>query len=360
MPLNNSNCEKLNLNRVPMKSLAGPITRSVASLVLFFIMAYQLSAQDVRLLHTLTGHTENVRSVSWNPNGSELASGGFDKTIRIWNPISGENLRSFDGIKKVKAVAWSPDRQAIAHAGYAGTIQVRDSRSGDLRLSLEVEDEQVDFLTWNPDGMLLAAGSLGSLKVFSIKTGKVVFDLGSETEWINSVAWCPNAESLAIGYANGGIKIFSNLGENADASNLGEATGENVLALAYSPDGKILASSNGCFIYLWNMVSGKRVNTLKGHSCELTTYVSGKFAGQDIPVIRSIAFHPNGELLASGGQDRAGMLWDVSSGKAIATLVGHSQDIRVIAFSPNGKVLATASDDTTIKVWSLSEIVVPR
>ena len=126
---------------------------------------------------------------------------------------------------------------------------------------------------------------------------------------------------------------------NRDIPLLKTVTGPNsVDSVAFSPNGKILAfGSRDNTIRLCNVESGKELKTLTGHSNH----------------IYSVVFSQNGEILASGSRDRTIKLWDVGSGKELKTLTGHSSYIRSVVFSPNGEILASGSSDKTIKLWSV-------
>ncbi|WP_414624789.1 AAA-like domain-containing protein, partial [Calothrix sp. CCY 0018] len=114
---------------------------------------------------------------------------------------------------------------------------------------------------------------------------------------------------------------------------------DTVLSVAFSPDGKTLASGNGDkTIKLWNISSGKIISTLNGH--------------QD--TVLSVAFSPDGKTLATGSVDKTIKLWNISSGKIISTLDGHQDTVLSVAFSPDGKTLASGSHDNTIKLWNIS------
>ncbi|MEH2171168.1 MAG: trypsin-like peptidase domain-containing protein [Nostoc sp.] len=113
----------------------------------------------------------------------------------------------------------------------------------------------------------------------------------------------------------------------------------SVYSVAISPDGKTLASGSGDkTIKIWNLSTGKVINTLKGHSSW----------------IKSVAISPDGRTLASGSGDKTIKIWNLSTGKLINTLKGHSDSIKSVAISPDGKILASGSDDKTIKIWNLS------
>jgi WD40 repeat protein len=112
-----------------------------------------------------------------------------------------------------------------------------------------------------------------------------------------------------------------------------------VLSVAFSPDGKALASGDcNNTVTLWDVTSGKK---------------NAQFSGHTKPV-NSVAFSPDGKTLASGSCDTTIKLWDVATGKYIATLNGHTEYVQSVAFSPDGKTLASGSWDKTIRLWDVA------
>jgi WD40 repeat protein len=115
---------------------------------------------------------------------------------------------------------------------------------------------------------------------------------------------------------------------------------DNVSSVAFSPDGTLLASGSWDYtIKLWRVSDGSVVRTMLGHT----------------DPVWSVAFSPDGTLLASGSWDNTIKLWQVSDGTEVRTLTGHSSGVASVAFSPDGAELASGSFDGTLRLWKVSD-----
>ena len=209
-----------------------------------------------RLLRILTGHPNDIESVSFSPDGETLASGGFDATIRLWNVRTGRLLRILTGHRGiVYSVSFSPDGKTLASGGFDATIRLWNVRTGGLLRTLEGHTKGwISSVSFSPDGKTLSSGGRdATIRLWDIRTGKHLRTLRRHRSWVRSVS--------------------------------------------FSPDGWTLASgSSDATIRLWDVRTGRLLRTLEGHTAE----------------VYSVSFHLDGWTLASGSRNGTVLLWDTT------------------------------------------------
>src|SRR6266545_3614952 len=152
---------------------------------------------------------------------------------------------------------------------------------------------------------------------------------------VYSVAFSPDGKTLASGSGDNTIRLWD-VGTGRLIRSF-EERNQWVPSVAFSPDGKMIASgSHEQVVKLWDVGTGNLIRSFMGHR----------------NTIHSVAFSPDGKTLASGSSDHKVKLWDVSTGKLIRSYDG--QDFNAVAFSPDGKTLAAGSYDRTVKLWDVS------
>jgi WD40 repeat protein len=301
---------------------------------------------DVR---TLNGHTEWVMSVAFSPTGRILASGSADKHIKLWDVQTGTLLRTLTSKYVVLSVAFSPDGKLLAtgggsHPNKVGEIILWDTQSWTLTKSLSDHTDKVFSVAFSPDGKTLASGSQDkTVKLWDVQTGTLKRTLVGCADTVHSVAFSPDSKTLASSC------YLVNDGSDESVKLWDVQTGALKLTLPsygppvmFSPDGKTLAARyDVTTVSLLDPQTARAKQTLDIRS--------------DQAAVHTIAFSPDGKSIASGGgEDGAIRLWDAESGMLKGTLKGHSRSVESVTFSRDGKFLASASDDLTVKLWNLS------
>jgi sugar lactone lactonase YvrE len=291
---------------------------------------------DGSLVRTLKGHTKVVNSVSFSPDGSLLASGSGDGTIKLWRVADGSLVRTLTGhTNRVWSVSFSPDGSLLV----SGTVTIKLWRvaDGSLVRTLTGHTGAVRSVSFSPDGSLLASGSWDdTIKLWRVSDGALVRTLTGHTGAVNSVSFSPDGSLLASGSNDKTIKLW----RVSDGSLVRTLTGHTggVNSVSFSPDGSLLASGSGDeTIKLWRVSDGALVRTLTGHRYSVS----------------SVSFSPDGRSLASGSNDGTIKLWRVSDGSLVRTLTGHRYSVSSVSFSPDGSLLASGSGDETIKLWQV-------
>ncbi len=331
---------------------------------------------------TFEGHTHAINSMAFSPDGTTLASGSDDNAVKLWDVATGQNIATFEGhTDAINSVAFSFD----------GTTLASGSRNDGLVKLWDIATKRniatyrhVGHFGWSPpsvnsvwfssDGTILSTAlSNGTVVLQNVATGIYMATLKGLPDIF---AFSPNGTTRASVSDDGTISLWDT--ETQNVSVLARAYMPWVYSIAFSPNGKILASSDEVAVRLWDIVTSSDVVTVEGHTASVlsvayspdgTTLASGsgdntvKFWDiatetniatlEDAGGVNSIAYSPDGTTLASGSGDNTVKFWDVSTRTNTATLAGHTASVLSVAYSPDGTILASGSWDTTIRLWDV-------
>lgn len=292
------------------------------------------------LSQTLTGHVGFVAAVAFSPDNTTLASAGAEEAVRLWDPRTGQVLCEplVGGAGGIGALVFSPDGTVLASADVV--VRLSYPRTGLAMCEpLTGHTGWVNALAFSPDGAMLA--SLGSdgdetVRLWSRGLPTRNAHAGRTVARYRRPSPSMNLPALVAGSSDtqpGTLRVA--------IPSVQMLIGRSgwIKTLAFSPDGVILASAGrDKMVRMWNPHTGQALGeplTARRHASE----------------VYAVAFSPDGTVLASAGSEGTVRLWNARTGRGLRKpLTGHSGTVHALAFSPDGTVLASTGSDGTVRL----------
>lgn len=267
---------------------------------------------------SLSGHRNSINSVKFHPVFSLVASASEDATVKIWDYESGEFERTLKGhTNAVQDLDFDKSGNMLATCSADLTIKLWDFQTYDCVKTLHGHDHNVSCVKFMPSGDQLVTSSRDkTIKIWETATGYCLKTLSGHDDWVRK--------------------------------------------LVISEDGALLVScSNDQTVRVWNITKGDCLMILRDHShvVECVTFAPPNITGLVVDDVKD-AQDKAGLLkgyIASGSRDKSIKIWDLATGRCVATFVGHDNWIRGLRFHPNGKFLVSVSDDKSIRIWDIAQ-----
>ncbi len=355
-------------------------------------------ADTGHLRATFTGHANVITSVAFDPAGTQVASASLDRTVKFWDIGTGKESATLrvqtSNDAKTTAVSFNPKEtptNANASAGgktplppSAPEVEVRRGATVSLPPSRtrtpppapiarpmvpsapsappRADDEDDSVQTWAapPTSLLLPADVVPPTIATPLTPSKAEFILPqavvahemahprpmltprpraiqaeAKGGAFNALAYCPDGHLLAAARGDATVLVWESATGTLTVPLRGH-TGE-VLTVAFAADNRHIATGGADMTArIWDL-AGNQLQQLSGHLSQVT----------------SVAFSPDGRWLASSSWDKTVKIWDWTVGREITTLTGHTDGVAALTFGPSGLTLASGSEDGTVRVWNL-------
>ena len=291
------------------------------------------------------------KSMEFSSDGRTLITGGRWDKVDVWDVSTAKLLRSMTHQDEVTSVMYSPDEKTIASGSDDGTVKFWDAATGELIKTITGHmSSEIYAAAYSPDGHTLACGSEDKIYTWNAQTSELLKTSTVPDRKVYSITYSPDGKLLSTAGTSRKARIWDVqtgrfLGSfRAHQHQFRHASDEvRISSVAFSPDGNMLATGGtDNQVYLWEIRTGELY--LIGERLAAFT--------EHTESVTSVVFSPDGKVLAGGSQDKTIQFWNVNKRAHLRALTGHEEGVTAVVYSPDGTTLASGSGDGTIRLWN--------
>ncbi|MCB9267376.1 MAG: caspase family protein [Lewinellaceae bacterium] len=279
-------------------------------------------------LVTFSQHSGYILDATFSPDGQYIITGADDASIILWN-LQGQALHTYQGhLGWVRCLAFSPDGQHFISGGLDGQGFMWDLK-GRLVQALPAYSAFYNSLDYSEDGQYIVS-AVGPLIILLDGKGQLVSQVTQDSQTVNEVRFSPDGQLIAAGTDGGRLMLWSRQGEKIWDIPAHE---KGVAAVSFSKDGnKLLSSCPDGSIKIWNK-EGQLIRTFS-----------------QAPSFNDAEFSPDGTSILSSGPDTAAHLWSLE-GEHLQAFRGYAHSVLSVTFTPDGRQFVTGNDDGIARLW---------
>ncbi len=284
---------------------------------------------------TFVGQNSELTALAWSPNGVQIASGGLDGSVRLWDVSTGAVAWSAQFTGRANSLEFSPNGVYVAGCADDSSIVIWNASTGAQQARLAGHKNKVNSISWLGNTILASGSNDKTVLVWDVVTQKVIDTIKSATEAVYSVAYSPDSKTLAIGSADNKLRL-RDLASSTEK--VISSTGQ-VKSIAWSPDSKSIAiSTSDMQIYVYDAASNAEIKKINAALW-----------------VNSISWSPDGSRIISGNNDGSMFVWEVGLWTLKEFSLSKSA-VNCAKWGPVGPVVATVNSDSIARIYVLNSI----
>jgi WD40 repeat protein/tetratricopeptide (TPR) repeat protein/predicted Ser/Thr protein kinase len=291
--------------------------------------------EQVHRLKCILSHKDEIRTLSFSPDGKTLLTGSNDKTARLWEAATGEPIGlPLEHQGSVTSVAFSPDGKTIVTGSSDKTARLWNRATGKVIGQPLRHQGSIHAVAFSPDSKLVLTGSEDkTAQLWQTATGNPIGPPLQHQDGVIAVAYSRNGDFVLTGSKDKTARLW----ETATGKPIGSSFKHQapVKFAALSSDAKTSLTVSANKVHLWETTTGKPLGSPMLHQAE----------------VLAAAFSPDGKSVATGSGDKTARLWETATGNPIGPPLQHQNAVMALAFSPDGTTLLTGSADYTARLW---------